>query len=134
MKVKNGPSAMDKYVGQRLRIRRLMIGLSQTTVADHLNITFQQVQKYEKGINRIGSGRLAEIANLLKVPISYFYEGGPTEIQNGKDTVPNKDLVLVNKLLTDPQGMRMVRAYLALDPIIQLGSVRLFEKIVEQKQ
>lgn len=72
---------IDAQVGNRVRIRRMLIGMSQERLGDLLGLTFQQVQKYEKGINRIGAGRLFEIARILDVPIDFFYDGvgGPAE-------------------------------------------------------
>jgi transcriptional regulator with XRE-family HTH domain len=66
---------VDLYVGARLRIRRKMMGLSQTQVADALGITFQQIQKYERGANRISASKLYDAAKLLQAPVSYFFEG-----------------------------------------------------------
>ena len=76
---------IDAQVGNRVRIRRMLIGMSQEKLGDLLGLTFQQVQKYEKGINRIGAGRLFEIARILDVPVDFFYDGvgaasdGPAE-------------------------------------------------------
>src|SRR4051794_2078083 len=67
----------DKYVGSRLRIRRLMLDMSQTEIADALGLTFQQVQKYEKGSNRISASRLQHLSQILHVPVSFFFEGAP---------------------------------------------------------
>jgi transcriptional regulator with XRE-family HTH domain len=68
-------SEVDGHVGRRLRQRREALGISQGRLARHLGLTFSQVQKYEKGTNRIGAGRLFLLANFLDVPIDYFYEG-----------------------------------------------------------
>ena len=65
---------IDKHVGSRLRMRRLMLDMSQTDVADALGLTFQQVQKYEKGANRIGASRLQHISQILQVPVPFFFE------------------------------------------------------------
>ena len=67
----------DKHVGSRVRMRRLMLDMSQTDVADALGLTFQQVQKYEKGMNRIGASRLQQISEILQVPVPFLFEGGP---------------------------------------------------------
>ena len=67
--------AIDKHVGSRIRLRRLLIEMTQGALGKSLGLTFQQVQKYEKGVNRIGAGRLYEIGGILKVPIVYFFEG-----------------------------------------------------------
>lgn len=65
----------DRYVGLRIRERRIMLGLSQQQMAEMIGVTYQQTHKYERGINRISAGRLYEIAQVLKVPVSYFFEG-----------------------------------------------------------
>ena len=77
--LKKEPKAVDTHVGARIRSRRIMLNMSQTKLADALGLTFQQVQKYEKGTNRIGAGRLHEISRILQVPISFFFEGSPRE-------------------------------------------------------
>src|SRR5438874_12259665 len=74
---KKGPNPVDKHVGSRVRMRRLMLGMSQGKLADGIGLTFQQVQKYEKGANRIGASRLQHLANILQVPISFFFDGLP---------------------------------------------------------
>jgi len=71
------PNPMDIHVGSRVRLRRMLLGMSQEKLGDHLGLTFQQVQKYEKGINRIGASRLFDLSKTLGVPISYFYEDAP---------------------------------------------------------
>ena len=68
-------SAFDAHIGQQVRAKRLALGLSQTTVANVLGVTFQQVQKYEDGKNRLSAGRLWQLAKLFKVPVDYFFEG-----------------------------------------------------------
>ena len=72
---KKQANPIDGQVGNRVRIRRMLIGMSQEKLGDMLGLTFQQVQKYEKGVNRIGAGRLYEIARILGVPVDFFYEG-----------------------------------------------------------
>jgi len=71
----NRATDTDRYVGGRIRERRVMLGLSQQQMADMIGVTYQQAHKYEKGINRISAGRLYEISRVLKVPVSFFYEG-----------------------------------------------------------
>src|SRR5207302_4903272 len=72
---KKQTNPIDIQVGNRVRIRRMLIGMSQERLGDLLGLTFQQVQKYEKGVNRIGAGRLFEVARILNVPVDFFYEG-----------------------------------------------------------
>ncbi len=74
---KKVPNPIDKHVGSRVRMRRMMLSMSQEKLGDALGLTFQQVQKYEKGTNRIGASRLQQIAHILQVPVSFFFEGAP---------------------------------------------------------
>ncbi|WP_375640058.1 helix-turn-helix domain-containing protein [Bartonella sp. MM55XZML] len=78
MKAKN-PHFNDISIGRKIRFKRIMIGMSQKKLGSQLGVTFQQIQKYEKGSNRIGAGRLQEIADILNVPISFFYSGLSTK-------------------------------------------------------
>lgn len=72
---RKSPNPIDVHVGSRVRMRRMLIGMSQEKLGEQLGLTFQQVQKYEKGANRIGASRLYQIAQTLNVPVDYFYEG-----------------------------------------------------------
>jgi transcriptional regulator with XRE-family HTH domain len=80
---KRGTSPADKYVGSRMRTRRRAVGISQGKLGDALGLTFQQIQKYEKGTNRMGAGRLLHVAHVLDVPITFFFEGAPAPKLNG---------------------------------------------------
>lgn len=77
--MKKVPNPIDKHVGARVRMRRMMLGMSQEKLGDGLDLTFQQVQKYEKGTNRIGASRLQHISQILQVPVSFFFEGAPSQ-------------------------------------------------------
>src|SRR4026209_2288745 len=74
---KKTPNPTDKHVGSRVRMRRMMLSMSQEKLGDALGLTFQQVQKYEKGTNRIGASRLQQISHILQVPVAFFFEGAP---------------------------------------------------------
>ena len=76
-KTRGKPTYIDVHVGQRVRQRRTLLGYSQERLADALNLTFQQVQKYERGANRVGAGRLYELSHALDVPVNYFFEELP---------------------------------------------------------
>lgn len=76
--VKKAPNPIDKHVGSRVRMRRMMLGMSQEKLGERLGLTFQQVQKYEKGTNRIGASRLQQIGSILSVPVAFFFDGAPT--------------------------------------------------------
>lgn len=71
----NGPHPVDVHVGARLQLRRKLMRISQTELGQHVGITFQQIQKYERGTNRISASRLYEFANILDVPVSFFFDG-----------------------------------------------------------
>ena len=74
------PNPVDKYVGSRVRMRRIMLGMSQEKLGEALGLTFQQVQKYEKGTNRVGASRIQQISEILQVPVSFLFEGGPSGV------------------------------------------------------
>ncbi len=124
---KKEPRPVDKYVGNRVRMRRLMLRMSQTTLGDKLGLTFQQVQKYEKGTNRIGSSRLHQIAGILQVPISFFFEGVPGRaIPDGK--VPSA--AFVSDFLATTDGLALTRAYVRIkDARLRRRIVHLVENI-----
>jgi len=90
------PNTTDVYIGKRLRMLRLSKGLSQTDIASQLGITFQQIQKYENGRNRIGAGRLQEMANLLGVSAAYFFKDGP-RVKSGNSAEPSMTDLLAKK-------------------------------------
>ena len=99
-----GPQSLDKVVGRNIRVHRLAKGMSQTDLANELGITFQQIQKYEKGTNRVGSGRLFEISVILGVSVLTLFEGGKATLAKGDDTSPFS-------LLADPLSLRLVQAF-----------------------
>jgi transcriptional regulator with XRE-family HTH domain len=80
MASKGHPNPVDVHVGERIRLRRTLLGLSQSTLAEQLGLTFQQVQKYERGSNRVSSSRLFDLCRILNVPIAYFYDEMGTEV------------------------------------------------------
>ncbi len=101
---------IDAHVGFRVRIRRKLLSLSQTRLGDAVGLTFQQIQKYERGANRIGASRLFEIAQVLDVPVSYFFEDLPEEIA-GRGAAPDETGTLLLNPLEEPQSMELVRIY-----------------------
>ena len=81
-KTKDGPTLIDAHVGGRIRTRRALLGMSQKDLGAKVALTFQQIQKYERGANRVGSGRLYEFSKILGVPIAYFFDEMPAELQS----------------------------------------------------
>src|SRR3954464_9693665 len=109
--MKKSPSPVDKHVGSRMRTRRLLAGMSQEKLGDALGITFQQVQKYEKGTNRISASRLQQIAHIVQAPVSFFFEGGPSSISkpNGQQSGPST--AYVSAFLATADGLELVKAF-----------------------
>ena len=91
------PNQTDVYIGKRIKMQRLARGLSQTDVASRLGITFQQIQKYERGVNRVGAGRLQEMANLLGVTPAFFFEDGPRHKAGKSEEASETTELLANK-------------------------------------
>lgn len=85
--IKKAPNPIDRHVGSRVRMRRILVGMSQEKLGEALGLTFQQVQKYEKGTNRIGASRMQQISSILRAPVSFFFEGAPGQDQIVMDSV-----------------------------------------------
>jgi transcriptional regulator with XRE-family HTH domain len=118
------PDQVDKIVGRNVRICRLQKGLSQTDLAIKLGITFQQIQKYEKGTNRIASGRLLKIASLLSVPLILLFKGSEIIADTNKQSVFDQ--------LAEPHGNRLVQAFAKIrQDATRRSVVRLVEEIVK---
>ena len=112
--MKKSPNPIDKYVGSRVRMRRMMIGMSQERLGEALGLTFQQIQKYEKGTNRIGASRLHQIAGILGVQFEFFYEGAPhiegvPAPSDGLSDVPTPPYVA--DFLSTSDGLQLMRAF-----------------------
>jgi len=105
------PNPVDRHVGNRVRMRRMMIGMSQEKLGDALGLTFQQVQKYEKGTNRMGASRLDHIAHILQVPIPFFFEGAPAQ----PNTQSNTPLpAYASDFLATRDGLALMKAFMRL--------------------
>lgn len=114
---KKAPNPIDKHVGSRVRMRRMMLSMSQEKLGDALGLTFQQVQKYEKGTNRIGASRLQQIAHILQVPVSFFFEGAPTspgiQGQNGgMSEAPSP--AYVSDFLATSDGLSLTKSFMRI--------------------
>jgi transcriptional regulator with XRE-family HTH domain len=107
--VNKRPSAIDRQIGARVRMQRLTLEISQETLAAGLGVSFQQVQKYEKGHNRIGAGRLQKIAEMLQVPVSFFFEDSPT-LGKRQTTLPS----YISDFLTTADGLALTKAFMSI--------------------
>ncbi len=115
MPSKKAPNPIDIHVGSRVRLRRMMLGMSQEKLGEHLGITFQQIQKYEKGTNRIGASRLQHIATTLKVPVAFFFEdapGSPEEIEGFGESRPTSYVV---DFLSSSEGLALNKAFVRIE-------------------
>ena len=105
---KKSPNPIDVHVGGRVRTRRLALGMSQEKLGTALGLTFQQVQKYEKGTNRIGASRLQHVSGILQVPIAHFFEGAPGQ-QKAKGNAPLS--AFVSDFVTSTEGLTLAKAF-----------------------
>lgn len=133
MMAKKAPNPTDKHVGARVRMRRMMLGMSQEKLGDALGLTFQQVQKYEKGANRIGASRLQQIAHILQVSVSFFFEGAPSvpgyPQPAGMADAPSP--AYVSDFLATSDGLALTKAFMRIqDPKLRRRIVELVEQIV----
>lgn len=119
---KKQANPVDAQVGNRVRLRRMLIGMSQEKLGEMLGLTFQQVQKYEKGINRIGAGRLFQVAQILGVPIDYFYEGVVDQLPatSARGFAEEAAHPPVMKFLSSGEGLQLSLAFMRIkDPKVR---------------
>ena len=131
--VKKAPNPIDKHVGSRVRMRRMMLSMSQEKLGGALGLTFQQVQKYEKGTNRIGASRLQQISHILQVPVAFFFEGAPSfhpqsESDGGMGEAPSP--TYVSDFLATSDGLALTKAFMDIkEPKLRRRIVDLVEEI-----
>ena len=135
LKKTSGPHPIDVHVGSRVRLRRLMLGMSQDKLGEALGLTFQQVQKYEKGINRIGASRVFQLSEVLSVPIQFFYDdferiGEPAPGLAEAD--PGDGFM---DLLSSPEGVQLCRYFSEIkDPKVKKKVLELVRSIAENER
>ena len=123
------PNPTDTYVGSRIRLRRKMQGLSQEKLGDRLGITFQQIQKYEKGTNRVGASRLQAMATVLEVPISYFF---PDE-KVAAGGLQEEGTAFVMDFMSTSDGIELTRAFMRIkNPKVRRKLVELARALAEE--
>ena len=124
------PDPTDRYVGSRVRMRRMMLGMSQTELAQAVGVTFQQVQKYEKGTNRVSASRLQQMSHVMGVPIPFFFDGSLGRSTPSKATATASDPSYISEFLATKDGLSLVKAFMRIkDRNIRLPIVRLVEQI-----
>jgi transcriptional regulator with XRE-family HTH domain len=131
MMAKKAPNPIDKHVGSRVRMRRMMLSMSQEKLGDALGLTFQQVQKYEKGTNRIGASRLQQISHILQVPVAFFFEGAPNlpgQVTDGLREAPSP--AYVSDFLATSEGLALTKAFMRIkEPKLRRRVVELVKEI-----
>jgi len=126
---KKAPNPIDRHVGSRVRMRRMMLSMSQEKLGGALGLTFQQVQKYEKGTNRIGASRLQQISHILQVPVAFFFEGAPTA-QSAGETNEAPSPTFVSDFLATSDGLALTKAFMGIkEPKLRRRIVDLVEEI-----
>jgi transcriptional regulator with XRE-family HTH domain len=111
---KGGIQPTDKHVGERVRMRRRMLGMSKAKLGDALGLTFQQVQKYEKGTNRVGASRLQRLSEILLVPVEFFFEGAPHGRVRHHAQTDAPSPQYVSDYLATPDGLRLTKAFMQI--------------------
>ena len=115
--MKKIPNPVDRHVGSRVRMRRVLLGMSQEKLGEALNLTFQQVQKYEKGTNRIGASRLNQLSKILSAPVSFFFDGAPLDASLGDDSpmmtafADNEQATYISDIMSTPDGLQLAKAF-----------------------
>ncbi|OCW55897.1 helix-turn-helix domain-containing protein [Hoeflea olei] len=131
---KKKPNPIDIHVGSRVRLRRTMLGMSQEKLGEALGITFQQIQKYEKGTNRVGASRLQNISTILNVPVSFFFEdapGDPSGNQPGMAEANSSNYVV--DFLSSSEGLQLNRAFIKIpDPKVRRKLVDLVKSLASE--
>ena len=108
------PRPVDAHVGARVRLRRTMLGMSQEKLGEALGLTFQQVQKYEKGTNRVGASRIQQISEILQVPVSFLFEGGPGGNVNAEGFSEAPSPAYVADFLATSDGLSLTKAFMRI--------------------
>jgi len=129
---KKQANPIDGQVGNRVRLRRMLIGMSQERLGELLGLTFQQVQKYEKGVNRIGAGRLFEVSRILGVPIDYFYEGVIGQQAGGGGFAEGEASPPVMEFVSSGEGLQLSLAFMKIkDPKLRKRVLDLVKQMAE---
>ena len=121
------PNSIDIHVGSRLRMRRMMLGMSQEKLGEAFGLTFLQVQKYEKGANRMGASRLQQAAQILGVSVPFFFEGSPGGHVKGGDTLSS---AYIDDFVSSEDGLRLIKAFMRIArPAVRYRIVNVVQEI-----
>jgi transcriptional regulator with XRE-family HTH domain len=130
VKRRGAPNPVDKHVGSRVRLRRMMLGMSQEKLGNGLGLTCQQVQKYEKGASRIGASRLQQIAHILQTPVPFFFEGAPHLPGQPEEIGAPAMPTYVSEFFATIDGLALTKAFMEIkEPSLRRRIVALVEEI-----
>ena len=130
--MKKSTGSIDKEVGSRVRMRRISIGMSQEKLGDMLGLTFQQVQKYEKGTNRISVARLVDIAKILDVNIHFFFNGIKS-IKNDPGFAEEEAPPYISEIMSTPEGLQLIRTFASIkNPKVRKSILQLVTALAAQ--
>ena len=133
--MKKAPNPIDQQVGARLRMQRMLVGMSQEKLGEALGVTFQQIQKYEKGSNRISASRLRQAAHVLEVPVEFFYEGAPAPSAAGGEASESTTQPFDVAFLATTEGFQLNRAFLRIrDPKVRRRIVELVISLASEDE
>ena len=129
----DGPHPVDRHVGRRVCDKRIALGYNQSDLGRALGLTFQQIQKYEKGTNRVGASRLQNISNILNVPVAFFFEDAPGEMNHGVDGMAEAaSSNYVVDFLSSAEGLQLNRAFVKIaDPKVRRRIVDLVKVLAD---
>jgi transcriptional regulator with XRE-family HTH domain len=116
-------SEVDRYVANRIRVQRINLSMTQQDFGERLNISFQQVQKYEKGQNRVSAGRLHQICGVLKVPLSFMFDGGPAGSFDPAQPKTTKTPAFINEFLATREGLDLIKAFTRIEDAELRGKI-----------
>lgn len=130
--LKKIPNPIDRHVGSRIRMRRMLSGVSQEKLGESLGLTFQQIQKYEKGANRVSASRLQQIAKVLEVPVSFFFDGAPSGDTTEAGFSDMSATTYVSDFLSSSEGVQLTKAFIRIkNPRVRRRIVDLVESLGE---
>jgi transcriptional regulator with XRE-family HTH domain len=132
--LKKLPNPIDRHVGSRVRMQRMLAGISQEKLGEALGLTFQQVQKYEKGTNRISASRLQQISKMLGVPVSFFFEGAPAgEAATDGGFADAASTAYVADFLSTSEGVQLSKAFVRIkNPRVRRRIIDLVEALADE--
>jgi transcriptional regulator with XRE-family HTH domain len=135
MMAKKSPNPTDRHVGSWVRMRRIMLNMSQTILGEAIGVSFQQFQKYERGTDRIGASRLQQISRVLQVPVAFFFEGVPQVLDARISRGPRSSPDPFVEWMATREGLALARAFMQIDSVqLRRRIVHLVEQIQESQR